>query len=173
MKKIKKFINNYKVNLIILIFIVTIFDLWTKYFIFNLIDVKLANKELLYPLIKVTNFFNLIKTWNNGVSFSMFSNLENAKYIFSIINLIVILILLLVIFIKDDKYQNLALSFIIAGAAGNMIDRIYNGAVADFLDFHINQYHWPAFNVADIAIFIGAFLLIFENFINKNDKKNN
>ena len=61
---------------------------------------------------------------------------------------------------------------IIGGAYGNIIDRIINGAVADFLDFHIANYHWPAFNVADCAITIGAILLIIDEFmLSKNKKK--
>jgi signal peptidase II len=168
---------NKKFNLvgyIVLIIAITFFDLWSKYFIFNLIDAKIYGQNILHPVVEVFSFFNLIKAWNNGVSFSMFSNLDNARYIFSILNLIIILFLLVLVVKNNDKYQRASLSFIIAGAAGNTIDRIINGAVADFLDFHIAGYHWPAFNVADISIFIGAFLLIFENFFNKkNDKKAN
>jgi signal peptidase II len=58
---------------------------------------------------------------------------------------------------------NFALSFILSGAFGNLIDRAINGAVADFLDFHLFGYHWPAFNLADSLVFIGVFMLIFEN----------
>jgi signal peptidase II len=58
---------------------------------------------------------------------------------------------------------------IISGAFGNFIDRLNYGAVIDFIDFHINNYHWYAFNVADSAICIGAFVMLFENF--KNDNK--
>ena len=156
------------------IIVITFTDLWSKDFVFNFIDNKIFNQEISYPVIEVFSFFNIIKTWNNGVSFSMFSGLENAKYIFSSLNFVIILFLLILIVKNNDKYQKLSFSLITAGAAGNMIDRIINGAVADFLDFHVAGYHWPAFNVADISIFIGAFLIIFENILNKNnDKKNN
>jgi signal peptidase II len=99
--------------------------------------------------------------------------LENSKYIFSILNFIIIIILLIVIIKTNNKYQKLSFALIASGAGGNMIDRIINGAVADFLDFHVKGFHWPAFNIADIAIFIGAFLLVFENFLSKNNAKNN
>jgi signal peptidase II len=158
----------------VLIIIITSIDLWSKNFIFSFIDNKILDQKNSYPVVEIFNFFNLIKTWNNGVSFSMFSGLKNAQYIFSSLNFVIILFLLIFIVKNSDKYQKLSFSLIVAGASGNMIDRIMNGAVADFLDFHIADFHWPAFNVADISIFIGAFLIIFENFLNKNnDKKTN
>ena len=61
--------------------------------------------------------------------------------------------------------MSIALGFVIGGAGGNIIDRIVNGAVADFLDFHIAGYHWPAFNLADTTISIGAAIMIFDEFI--------
>ena len=64
-----------------------------------------------------------------------------------------------------------ALGFIIGGALGNSIDRAKNGAVADFLDFHLASYHWPAFNLADSFVFIGVMILLLEDFIFKNSKK--
>ena len=146
-------------------------DLWSKYFIFEFIDNKIFKQEINYPIVEVFSFFNLIKTWNNGVSFSMFANLDYARYIFSTLNFVIILLLLALTIKSNNRYQKLYFALIIAGAAGNMIDRIINGAVADFLDFHIAGYHWPAFNIADISIFIGVFLMLFENLLNKNNDK--
>ena len=74
------------------------------------------------------------------------------------------------------KYHAVCFSLIIAGALGNLIDRIRFGAVADFLDFHLFGYHWPAFNVADSLVCIAVFLIIIEDFIfkkNKEKEKNN
>ncbi|MCC7134856.1 MAG: signal peptidase II, partial [Nitrosomonas sp.] len=64
----------------------------------------------------------------------------------------------------DNQRFSIALSLILGGAIGNLLDRIMLGHVVDFLDFHVAGYHWPAFNVADSAIFIGAFLLIIDSF---------
>ncbi len=92
--------------------------------------------------------------------------------LFFLINTLIITYLLFWLFRSKKSYIDLALSLIIGGALGNLIDRAINGAVADFLDFHLFGYHWPAFNLADSIVFIGVFMLIFENqFIKKDDKK--
>ena len=64
-------------------------------------------------------------------------------------------------------YLTIAIGLIIGGAIGNIIDRIFNEAVADFLDFYIGKYHWPAFNLADSAVFLGVALLLLENYFVK------
>jgi signal peptidase II len=66
-------------------------------------------------------------------------------------------------------FSAIALGLIIGGAMGNVIDRVLVGAVVDFLDFHAFGYHWPAFNVADTGIFIGAICLVFESFFSKDE----
>ena len=88
------------------------------------------------------------------------------KYILSIIGMIFVTILIIWLYRNKKPYLAVAISLVIGGAMGNIIDRIYNGAVADFLDFHIKSYHWPAFNLADTFIFIGVFLLLAEEIFN-------
>jgi signal peptidase II len=73
---------------------------------------------------------------------------------------------------KQQVLLPVAFSFILGGALGNVLDRILHGYVIDFLDFYYGSYHWPAFNVADSAIFIGAALLIIDMFVNKETKEN-
>lgn len=143
-------------------------DLWSKYYIFSVLE---SIGDYHNPVIEVTSFFNLVKVWNNGVSFGMFNSLENAQIILSAVNIIITFILLVWLFRNNSKYLMVAISFIIGGALGNLIDRIINGAVADFLDFHVVGYHWPAFNLADSFVFIGVVLLLFENFFIKKDEK--
>ena len=113
------------------------------------------------PLVEVTSFFNLVTAWNTGVSFSMFDNLgQYGVYLLSGFALIVIAFLVYWLCREEDKYMQLALGFVIGGALGNVIDRIRLGAVFDFLDLHVAARHWPAFNVADSFICIGAALII-------------
>ena len=107
-------------------------------------------------------FFNLVLVFNKGISFSMLSsNIEAMRWLLSAMSIfIVILIIKFIEQEKELKYKA-SLTLVIAGAIGNVIDRIRFGAVVDFLDFYIGKYHWPAFNVADICICtgVGLFLL--------------
>ena len=112
-------------------------------------------------VIPMTPFFNLVMTWNRGVSFGLFNN--DSPYNALILPLIAIVIsALLGIWLARAHKPILAygLGSVIGGAVGNLIDRVRFGAVADFLDFHVWGYHWPAFNIADSAITIGVAILI-------------
>ncbi len=160
---------------------ISFFDLLTKKIIFNLIDRNLQNQQI-YAItdmanasnneFKIFSFFSLVKVWNKGVSFGMFNQLKNSDIIFSIIQGGIGLILLFWLYQVKKPYLAIALGLVIGGAFGNTIDRFKNGAVADFLDFHIASYHWPAFNLADSAIFIGITILLCDEFIfNKKIKK--
>lgn len=118
----------------------------------------LANSR---PVFELTPFFNLVMAWNTGVSFSMFDNLGGAGvYVLSAFSLIVVGFLLY--WLRDEKSLliQMALGMIIGGAIGNVADRVRMGAVFDFLDIHAFGYHWPAFNLADSFICIGAALVI-------------
>lgn len=118
----------------------------------------LANSR---PVFELTPFFNLVMAWNTGVSFSMFDNLGGAGvYVLSAFSLIVVGFLLY--WLRDEKSVliQMALGMIIGGAIGNVADRVRMGAVFDFLDIHAFGYHWPAFNLADSFICIGAALVI-------------
>ncbi|MBO5038068.1 MAG: signal peptidase II, partial [Alphaproteobacteria bacterium] len=97
------------------------------------------------------------------VSFSMFNDLGGmGVYILSAFSLIVVGFLLYWLKKEQMLFMKLALGFVIGGALGNVIDRLRIGAVFDFLDIHIGAHHWPAFNVADSFICIGAVMIIFD-----------
>ncbi|MBL6621572.1 MAG: signal peptidase II [Rickettsiales bacterium] len=146
--------------------ILTIIDLYSKVAIFNYLD------NLEYPFIRISNFLNIVKVYNTGISFGMFNDLAYGKYILIIIALIISIFLIMWLYKTNDKLIIFALSLIIAGAFGNIIDRAINGAVADFIDVHLGAYHWPAFNFADSYITIGAILLIYDEFFRKGKTKN-
>lgn len=123
-------------------------------------------------IIEIAPFFNLVIAWNTGVSFSMFNNLGNAGvYILSGFALIVAIFLLYWLKNEKSRYMQIALGLVIGGAIGNVIDRIRLGAVYDFLDIHINTYHWPAFNLADSFICIGAMMIICDSLLNSKCTK--
>lgn len=115
-------------------------------------------------VIEITSNFNLVLGWNRGVSFGLF-NQDSAygPYILTAVALAIVLGLSIWLWKSTTHWSAWALGLVIGGAIGNVIDRIQYGAVVDFLDFHAFGYHWPAFNVADTVIFIGAGLLILES----------
>ena len=124
------------------------------------------------PPIKkeLTSFFNLVLTHNRGVSFGMFSTgTDTGKWVLISVALIITGFLIRWLFQSNSLFNVIALGLIIGGAMGNVIDRILLGAVVDFLDFHAFGHHWPAFNVADAAIFVGAISLVFESFLSKEE----
>ncbi len=161
---------------IVIAAIICFLDLLTKKLIFNLIDQYWQDSQIISLLdisnndsnnneLKILSFFSLVKVWNKGVSFGMFNQLKNSDIIFSIIQGSIGLILLFWLYQVKKPYLAVALGLVIGGAFGNTLDRFKNGAVADFLDFHIATYHWPAFNLADSAIFIGIAILLCDEFI--------
>lgn len=130
-----------------------------------------VESELIYgQQILFTDFFNLVLTFNAGAAFSFLSNESGwQRWLFSGISICAsVLIVYLLQKHISEKLFCIALSLILGGALGNLWDRITLGYVVDFLDFHYGGYHWPAFNVADSAIFIGALFLIFESFQQKS-----
>jgi signal peptidase II len=118
----------------------------------------------LHEMVEVTPFFNLVLVYNRGAAFSFLSDAAGwQRELFIAIALAAsIWIAWLLRKYAAQTMFCVALSLILGGAVGNVIDRLLYGAVVDFLDFHALGYHWPAFNVADSAISCGAVLLIWD-----------
>ncbi len=124
----------------------------------------------IHQSLPVFKGFNLFLTYNKGVSFSLFSS----DHVFMpwVLTTVALLICLGIVFWLKKEHNSqirLGLALILGGAIGNIIDRIRFGSVVDFLDIYVGPYHWPAFNVADSAICIGAFLIIVHLFLNKKE----
>lgn len=150
---------------LVIAFIVLVMDLATKYWVESSLNYG--------QQIPITSFFNLVLTYNAGAAFSFLSDASGwQRWFLSGIALAAsIIIIILLRKHPENKLFCLALSLVLGGALGNLWDRITLGHVVDFLDFYIGDYHWPAFNIADSAIFIGAILLIIDGFrTNKNQK---
>ncbi len=120
----------------------------------------------------VTGFFNLVLAHNTGASFSMLSDAGGwQRWLFSAIAFVAsVWIIWLLRKHQQERLFCLALAFILGGAVGNLIDRLVYGYVVDFLDFHWDEHHFAAFNVADTAINIGAALLLWDSFKKKPEK---
>ena len=115
---------------------------------------------------EVTGFFNLVLTHNKGAAFSFLASAAGWQRGFFIAVALIAIVLISVLLVRHagEKLFCLSLALILGGAIGNVLDRIALGYVVDFLDFHIAGWHWPAFNLADSAITVGAALLVLDSF---------
>jgi signal peptidase II len=121
------------------------------------------------PVEPVTGFFNLVLACNKGAAFSFLADAPGWQTpLFSGFALVASVVVGVLIVKNPGKRLFCAgLALVLGGALGNLIDRLRIGCVVDFLDFHAYGWHWPAFNVADSAITIGAMLLILDGFVSK------
>ena len=158
--------SKYVIHTLIIIFIFLL-DRFSKFYV-----IKFA--ESLDQLnIKVTSFLNIILVWNSGIGFGLFQFDKMIAY--NAITLLIIIINFMIIYLlfNSDNKHKFFFSMILGGSFGNLYDRFYYSAVPDFIDLNYNGYHWFVFNVADIFISIGIFLLIFVELFKKdtNDQK--
>ena len=121
----------------------------------------------LYETVAIMPYFNLTMAHNHGAAFSFLAQAGGwQRWLF--IGLAVIISVVLLVWLAKlkptAKLEAVSLSLILGGAIGNVMDRIYYGYVIDFLDVYVGTSHWPAFNIADSAICIGAVLLILDSF---------
>ncbi len=162
---------------LILAALVIVFDQLTKWLIVETVmrPDGVADTPFYTPThIEVTPFFNLVMTWNRGVSFGIFNDHgEWNALALSVLSVVIVVVLLVWMKKAAGHVVPLALGSIIGGALGNVVDRVRWGAVADFLDVHAMGWHWPAFNLADSAITIGAILLVLDSLLSRpNSDKN-
>jgi signal peptidase II len=122
----------------------------------------------------VTSFFNIVRVHNPGAAFSFLAAASGWQREFFIAIAAVAAVVITYLLSKhgQQKLFSLSLALILGGALGNVIDRFLHGYVVDFLDFHYkNQWHWPAFNLADSAIVGGAILLIVDEIVRMRKSK--
>ena len=132
-------------------FVLVVFDLLSKNIVFNSID--------LYTFISLTFFLDLTHIHNFGVSFGLFSGLIS-PWLLIILGLLVVGFIFYLMKSASDTLEEWSLLIIIPGAISNIIDRILNGYVIDFIYFHYKSFFWPAFNFADIYITIGIIMIV-------------
>jgi len=123
-------------------------------------------------LVEIMPMFNLVLTWNRGVSFGLFATgTDLGPWILSILALVIVAVLLFWLRKAEGILIPIAIGLIVGGAIGNVIDRVIYGAVVDFLDVYWGSYHWPAFNVADSSITVGAILLVADSLFSGRTQK--
>ena len=148
------------------ILLIFLLDRVTKTYVIYLND-KLLGIEILS-----SKFLNIRLIWNEGIAFGLLS--FNEKYIYNLLTFIIFIIILIIFFMTLKSYglKKFSLLMILGGALGNVYDRIFYRAVPDFIDFHIGNFHWFIFNVADIFITLGViFMIIIEITGNNKNKK--
>jgi len=162
------FKNLIKENQLAFITLINLFlvDRFSKFFILKLVE---QDGKLDYY---INSYLNLYLIWNKGIAFGLLSFNESIIYNIITALILIVIFIILIMIIKSKGIIKYSLVFVLAGALGNVFDRVYYSAVPDFIDFHIKEFHWFIFNIADIFITVGVFCLIYtELFINKENKK--
>ena len=156
----KQFILN-----LIIIFFIFFLDRISKIYILNLAE----NQGTID--ITINPFLNIILVWNSGIGFGLFQFDE--RFAYNLITILILIINLVIIYLllNAEKFHKILFAMILGGSFGNLYDRIYYSAVPDFIDFHINNFHWFIFNIADIFISLGVICLIFAEIIFKKKTK--
>ena len=137
-----------------LVILVYLLDRLTKIFVIQL------DKNNVGSDIFNSTYLNIVLIWNKGIAFGLFS--FNESYFYNILTLVITIIIFILIFmsLKSEGFKKYSLLMIIGGALGNLHDRIFSKAVPDFIDLHVNNFHWFIFNVSDIFITLGVISLI-------------
>ena len=159
--------NNFKKNIIYIFIFILIFaiDRFSKLYILNLAEMNDALS------LYVTSFLNFYLIWNKGIAFGLFSFDQNFIYNFITFLITIITVIILIIAIQSRDYKGYFFISIFSGSVGNLYDRLYYSAVPDFIDFHLDDFHWFIFNVADIFISLGVICLIFVEIFFKKESK--
>lgn len=157
------FVNKiYNLNLIIVLSI---------FFLDRLLKIYIIKKteETGSSVVFLSEYLNLQLVWNKGIAFGLLS-IDKSVY-YNLITLLIFIVIIILIYFanKCEGFEKISYILIISGALGNIFDRIYYNAVPDFIDLHINDFHWFIFNIADIFISVGILCLIFVEIFFKKD----
>jgi len=142
--------------------LIFILDRFSKIFVINLAEGNIDQTLFVFK------YLNIHLIWNKGVAFGFFSFDEAYTYNIITILIIVIISILVIMVLKSNGFRKYALLSILGGALGNLYDRFFYSAVPDFIDFHIEEFHWFIFNIADIFITLGVIVMIMTEFFVKD-----
>ena len=164
-KGVKKIISFSNITIFILILLIFFLDRFTKN---KIIDLQLQNTNTIF----INEYVNFDLIWNTGIGFGLF-NLD-AGIGYHLITILIFLKIIMIFFfiMRTKNFEKISYAIVLGGAIGNFYDRIIYYAVPDFIDLHINNYHWFTFNIADIFVSLGIILLIINELILKKNEKN-
>ena len=161
--------KNQKKKIIInsfLVLIIFLIDRISKIYVIYL-DKKLFGSEIFS-----SQYLNINLIWNDGIAFGLFSLEKSNMYNFLTFIIIGIITVIIFMIVKAEGLKKYSLLMILGGAIGNVFDRLFNRSVPDFIDFHIGNFHWFIFNIADVFITIGViFMILIENIGNNRNLK--
>jgi signal peptidase II len=157
-----KFLNkNFYISFSI-VALIYFLDRLSKIFVIQLDESSLGSE------IFSSAYLNIVLIWNKGIAFGLFSFDESHLYNILTLLISIIVVILVLMSLKSEGFKRYSLLMIVGGAIGNLHDRIFSNAVPDFIDFHVGNFHWFIFNVADIFITIGVFFMILFELIGAN-----
>ena len=161
----KKIFKKENIYFLFFIFIIFFLDRYSKNLILNLLE----NEKYFF----INNYLNLNLVFNTGIGFGLFS--LDAGIYYNMLSMLIFLIILVLVYLmfQSKTSEKIFFSFIIGGAIGNLYDRIIYKAVPDFIDFHIKDFHWFTFNIADIFISLGIIFMILNEVLYKKQKNEN
>ena len=166
MRKSKSIVHIIKKNLTYFSIFILIFflDRVSKIFVIKEAE-KFVNDKIF-----VSSFINIELVWNKGIAFGLLSFSSTTIYNFVTVAVLAVIFMVIYFLMKSQNLEKIFFLMILAGATGNFYDRVAYGAVPDFIDLHINNFHWFIFNIADIFITLGVLCLILkEVLLKKND----
>ena len=160
---LKNLNKNFLIN-VFLISLIFLLDRISKIYVINL------NHKLLGSEIFSSNYLNISLIWNEGIAFGLFSFSQTIMYDLLTLFISLVIIVILIMLIQSNDLRKYPLLMIFGGAIGNLYDRVFYKAVPDFIDVHVNNFHWFIFNVADIFISIGVIFMILIEIIGNKKK---
>ena len=160
---LKNLNKNFLIN-VFLISLIFLLDRISKIYVINL------NQKLLGSEIFSSNYLNISLIWNEGIAFGLFSFSQTIMYDLLTLFISLVIIVILIMLIQSNDLRKYPLLMIFGGAIGNLYDRVFYKAVPDFIDVHVNNFHWFIFNVADIFISIGVIFMILIEIIGNKKK---
>ncbi len=147
-----------------LVFLIFLIDRISKIYVIYL------DKKFLGSEIFSSKYLNINLIWNDGIAFGLFPFEKNSLY--NVLTLIIFAIIVAIIFMaaKAEGIKKYSLLMILGGASGNVFDRLFYRSVPDFIDFHVGNFHWFIFNIADVFISLGVFFMILTEIFVKDVK---
>jgi|TARA_B100001741_G_scaffold22721_1_gene16792 signal peptidase II len=163
---LKFFNKNFIINIIIVTSIFFL-DRISKIYVISQFEKNFS------PELFTSKYLNITLIWNEGIAFGLLS--FDKSYFYNFLTMIIMIIIIVIFFmiLKSSGFRKYSLLIILGGALGNVYDRIFFKAVPDFIDFHVEEFHWFIFNVSDIFITIGViFVILIEIIETKKNEKN-
>ena len=161
---LKNLDKNFLLNFV-LVLLIFLIDRFSKIYVIYL------DKKFLGSEIFSSKFLNIYLIWNKGIAFGLLSFQKENLYDFLTAIILIVILGILFILTQDKGLKKYCYIMILGGALGNFFDRLFYKAVPDFIDFHVGNFHWFIFNLADIFISIGIFFLIFLEFTDITKEK--